>query len=579
MVVYPEGPPPAGEELMPGEAINAKPYDAEENLSFTAPLGKVSAVYYSLVSQLPKWGFQRFKIKESIFVSPVFREYYSLTIAQKEELQAKIKAGLASISQAVADLELVAHDLRKYRQYLDYFTQIKRGEDLIKKGRKEEGENLRVMGEQTLRSVFIDQVDIHTDLPHTPIALRSIASRWPTIISDFMKLSKETKPEEIKLDVSEAEKVILATKNKLYLQWKEMFERTVRERYRRLRSLAEARKNSVEEYKEMLKPTIARYKMITEVLSTTPGREAIYTSFLRPDAQAFSVDSMVVWAWKPFAPTEKYKVTREQFDRVSLRKAGFTEAEIGEIMKNKKLREKVRGGVEALPIEPSVDKVVRRIIPDIEKEYGVNLTLEDILWAREELLKQFKSRLKGIDEGEVWVFSPYFVFLEIPLQRVVLRLPNGAQLEDLGIKTLKAYTETQNIILARLLEIKAKAKAMESYIAQLMGEMGIKRERIIEVEEILKEEMPYIYGGETEKKEEHLQDWRKTIEEFKQKIEKIPKFLMKIGLMRAYGPYEFAMSDRIAKYLQTTTGSAFSQIRSFLRASFEVPGEKVEVKV
>ena len=572
MVKYPEGPPPAGRypedkfDLAPGEGINAKPYDAEELLDFTAPVGKCTGAYYGIALQLPKWGFQRYKIDEWIFVSPVNKPYYDLTIDQREKLQAQIKAGLASIAQTVADLELVLHDLRKYKQYLEYFEQIKKAEQLIKQGKKEEGEKLKRQMEQTLRSIFIDQVDAYTDLPNVPVALRSIATRWPTVISDFMKLSNEKSPDEIKLDVSEAEKLVLVTKNKLFLQWKDMFGNTVKERYTRLKQLAEARKKSLEEYKDMLKPTIARYKMINDALSTSKGRSMFYTSFFHPEAQAFSVDQMVLWAWKPFAPTEKYKISRERFDKVSAYKAGFTKEEVKRLLALGLIKKDLL--VDALPVEPSIDSVVRRVVPEIEKEYNVRIQAEDLFKARQELLNQYKIGMKGLGLGETWVFSPYFIFLEIPLNRTVLRLPDGSQLEDLMLSNMKGYTETQNIILSRVLEVKAKEKSLENYIAQLMGEFGIKGKGALPTEELLKEEFPGIYG-EPEKKEEVKKKFNLALKTINLGLE----------FIRAKGPYEFAMADRISKYYQTTVGMAFSQIKSYLESAFNVPGVSVQVRV
>ncbi|MGC8811959.1 MAG: hypothetical protein ACP5O8_00005, partial [Candidatus Aenigmatarchaeota archaeon] len=204
VVVYPEGPFPPRRwkpelerpemRVRPGQGINGSPLEAEELLDFAAPLGKCTGVYYSLMFQLPKWGFVRFKIDEWIFVSPAFREYYELTLRQKETLEATIKAGLASVATAISDLELVMHDLRKYKEFLDYYSKIEKGKNLVKEGKKEEGEKLLKEGDQSLKAVFIDLVDAHTG---PGIALREIAVRWPTIIADFMKLGDEdTEPEK-----------------------------------------------------------------------------------------------------------------------------------------------------------------------------------------------------------------------------------------------------------------------------------------------------------------------------------------------------------------------------------------------
>jgi hypothetical protein len=577
VIKYPTGPPPAGEEIDYGEGINATPFDAEEYLDFTTPPGKASGVYYGIVFQLPKWGFVRFKVEESIFVSPVFKPYYDLTIAQREQLQQQIKAGLASIATAISDLELVSHDLRKYKEFMDYYKTFELGKKLLKEG-KEEGRNLLLRADQTFRSIFIDQVDAHTDLPNTPIALRSIVVRWPTIISDFMRLTDEdVDPKKItkKLNISEAEAVILATKNKLFLEWRDqLFLPTVKERYENLRKLVEARRKSVEEYKEMLKPTIARYKMINDALMFPKGRSAMLRSaFVRPDTQAISLDSMLIWAWKPFAPSEKYKITRElPLTEIPAKKAGFSRREIEDIRKNVS---GFKGYVKALPAEPSVDRIVRMIKERIEKQYNVKLSGYDIYLAREELIKEFENGLKGLQTtgGEAWVFSPYFFFIEIPVARTVIRTVDGKELENLSINRLKTATNTQNIIIGRLLEIKAREKQMENYIKQLMGEFGVKVP--VEMEKILKGEYPEIYG-ELEKQKIKEDVPKNTLRDLGRKIGKtFSKIGLNISFFRAWGVYEFAMYDRLAKYYQTPTGVLFGRMRNYFKAAFGVPGVKV----
>jgi hypothetical protein len=583
MVRYPMYPPP-GKDMRPGEGINFNPNDQNELLDYTTKLGGCTGVYYGLMFQLGKWGFQSFKVQESIFVSPINKGYYELVIGEKEKLSQQIKSGLASVAQAYADLELILHDLRKYREYVSLFNKIKKVEVL--KNKKKSEEEIKIAEEeakraiQTLRSIFIDQVDIHTDLPNTPIALRSIASRWPTIISDFMKLEKETSPEEIKLDVSYAEKVVLATKNKLFLSWLEMFESNVKQRYERLKELAIARENSVKEYKEMLKPIIARYKMINDMLSSPEGRTSIVRSFFRPDAQAFSLDSMVVWAWKPFAPEEKWKASREYFDKIPAKEAGFTDEEIREIRKKtgKKYIDE-NGMIEALPIEPSIDRIVRKIKGEIEEEYKVKITIEDLFEARRRLLNRYKAGPEGVG-GITWPFSPYFVFVEIPMLRTVLVLPDGTQIEDLGIENLKTYVKTQNIIIGHILEIMAREKVLENYISSLLGEFGFDKEgRIKRVEDILKEEFPFIYA---EGEAEEFLEVKKGKEEKKGKafdfISKILDYFgIQLSFFRAYGPYEHNVTHRIAKYYFKYSGTIFNLIKNYLNASFKVPGAQIEV--
>ncbi|MEM7821764.1 MAG: hypothetical protein QXX38_03070 [Candidatus Aenigmatarchaeota archaeon] len=570
-IEYPKGPPPAGEGLKPGEGINNIPDEAQEYLDFTTAPGKSTGMFYGIVFQLPKWGFDRFKIEESIEVSPVFQQYYQLTIQQKTTLESQIKAGLAQITSLMGDLELAAHDMRKYKEFIDYYAMIDKGKEMVKKGKKEEGEKLEMQGEQSLKAVFIDQVDVHTG---EGIALKLIAPRWPTIIADFMKLTdNDIDPKKIaeKYKVSEAEGVVLATKNKLYIEWRDrLFRKTVEERFKNLVALVEARKKSVEEYRNMLRPVIARYKAINEMLSQPTSLQKV--SFWRPDAQAISMDYELLWAWKPFAPVEKYKVTREvPLDKIPAAAAGFTPEQIEEIKKEK---EGWDGFVKALPVEPSIDDVVKRTIKKIESHYGIKITGKDLYDARQMLVEKFEQSSKGLGDFETWVFSPYFIFLEIPIYRTVIRLPNGEEMEDLNIPKLTSAIQTQNLIILHYLELIARDKQLDNYIHQMLGEMGIKGETI---EELMKKE---IFKTEEEIKEEERKKFE--IKKSKEVISTMKKFRTGIGklfslfgaevsFLRAEGPYEFAFQDRLSKMYFKEVASNFAMVRDFFKSGFGAP--------
>ena len=43
------------------------------------------------------------------------------------------------------------------------------------------------------------------------------------------------------------------------------------------------------------------------------------------------------------------------------------------------------------------------------------------------------------------------------------------------------------------------------------------------------------------------------------------------AFIRARGPYEFAIAERLTKYYFKPTGQAFGQVTSFLKSSFGVP--------
>ncbi len=565
--IYPEGPPPCGKEILPGEGVNCNPEDQQTHLEYTGPVGLGTKAYYAITSQLEKLGFVRVKINEWMFVSPVNKPYYDLTTSQRDQLALQIKQHLASIATAISELELAKHDLRKYKEFVDIFEKLEKGKKLIQEGKKEEGKKLLLEANQTLRAIFIDQVDIHTG---EGISLRSIAVRWPTIISDFMKLDDgDVDPSSIakKLKVSEAEGVVLATKNKLFLEWKNnLFKPAVLERYKNLLKLVEARKNSIKEYEEMAKPIIRRYKMLNDALSNPSLAAGIKRSFFRPDTQAISIDFMEIWAWKPIAPLEKYKVSREVLDKISLKEAGFTKEEIEYLRKNN------INNVSALPVVPIVDNVLRTIAKNLEKKYGVIITPKDVVEVIEELGKYYIASKSGIEGGASWFFSPYFVFFDIPLTRVVIKFPDGGQAEVLEIKNFVARAKTQNVILGHLLELKVRDKVFERDVHSLLGEYVFKEDekKWLALETFLKSEYPEVYGRNSE---EVLSI--KPPQTRQTTLDKISSILKKIGweisFSRGTGPYEVAFKDRLTKFYFTETGKEFGSFKGFINSIFGVP--------
>jgi len=581
-------PPTQGADVKEGDGVNSSPYEARQRLDFTTPVGVWSGVAYSLLFQFPRWGFVRFKIDEWITVSPVFREYYELTVKQKEQLEGMIKNGLTSISTAASDMELIWHDLRKYKEQMEHFHKIEKGKWLMKNGKQVDGERLIMEGEQTLKAIFIDEVDVHTG---EMISLKSIAPRWPTIIADFMNLKdNDTNPKEIskKLKVSEAEGVVLATKNKLFVEWRDkIFRDTVLRRYEILSGLLESRKTSFKEYKEMLRPTLARYKMINDALSSPELRRDIAhnAATFRPDTQAISNDFMRVWAWKPFSPREKYAMTRTWLHKITLSDMGFTREEMQELK---------RAGVKAdkeyfgLPVEPCIDHVVRKIAKVVEKEYQVEITLKDIFDAREMLAKQFEGTYGGFGGREPWIYSPYFIHVDIPMLRTVWRLANGAEFEDVAMEDIIVGARSQNFIIINCLELIAKQRKLDNYIDTMLGDVRVKNETgaqtTIPIAEIMKEEYPEVFIHD----EKELENKLKALEKLKESAKKVDdsvkkvkegtnKVLKTLGLgdvsfFKSKGPYEFAVVHRMAKNYHTIVGPQFVLVRDFMKSKFGVPG-------
>jgi hypothetical protein len=587
-VKYPEGPDQYGElvegKLRPGQGLNAFPPERSEYLDFSGPLGKGAETVTGLMFQLPKWGYERWRVEEWIEVTPVFQQYYQLTIQQKQQMEQQIKSGLASASQAVSDLELVTHDFRKYREFMDFFTMIEKGSWMIKEGKKESGESLKNRGEQTLKSIFIDQVDIHTG---EGVALRSIASRWPTIIVDFMKL-KDVDIDYKKIgkdyEVSEAEGVILSTKNKLYIEWRDrLFKQTVMERYDTLLKLMQARKKSFDEYKTMLRPLMARYKMLNEGLAEKDPRHAMRKlSFWRPESQAISSDFVKIWAWKPIAFAEKYKISRQNLlDEINAAHAGFTAEEI-EVLK--KSKEEGGGGfkngiIKALPVEPSIDSVFRMIAKNVADEYKVELTAVDWQAARQMMIDRFETSLKATSSYEPWVWSPYFVFLELPIMRSVMRSPSGAEMENIFCEDFRTACQTQNIVLGHYLELVARDRQIDDYVVQMLGESGAKGESI----EQLKKELEWKTEEETKDESEKKKSmFGKKIGDAKGQAKAVRVGLGKTleifgvesGFFRGEGTYELVFRDRVPKNFITEVAAAYDAVVNYFKSAFQVPGSR-----
>ena len=491
-----------------GKCFFSHPWDHDTAIEYTSAMGGCSNLYYSLMFQFSKWKFLwKKKFDEWMYVSPQHAQFYQLTVEQKQKLESAIKSGLASAAQAVADYELVKHDLRKYKEILDYF----------KEGQKDE---------HVLRSLFIDRVDIHTD----KMSMLQMTQRWPTIINDFLKLTSEDKDKSIdeiakKLEISKAEAQVLRVKNKLFLEWKKLFFDAVKERYVQIKTMVEARKKSVEEYKNWLRPYITQYKMMRETTEKEP-QELLTNVLLTPAfGQAAAMTGVRIWACKEISPWEKYKM------------------------------ESYPGGF----IVDPYDDLVKEYIPWIEKEYNVKLT--------DEIVNEVKSNMSDIEKK-----NTFFVIFDIKVYRTIIKTPppEGGELEDIEFD-IYDWLVTSNILLLFLLELKAKEMAFEKYLDEMVGGKSLEEEFEKEVKEMFKEP-------------KEVKGIKASIEKFKEFINKITsneklgkiKKSFKAGLERfasnfiKLGPYERDPYERITKYYSKQAASHQGLITGFLKAKMGV---------
>ncbi|MFH1623147.1 MAG: hypothetical protein ABIA12_01350 [Candidatus Aenigmatarchaeota archaeon] len=550
------------------EVYHVSPRSVSSNdINFTSFPGKCSATLFSLMFWFGKLGYRVVKAEDSMEISPMHTQYYQITIQQKQTLERQIKEGLAGITQAITDFELLFHDLRKYKDFLNYFN----AKDAAKKAKDDAAIE---KANQSLKAVFIDQVDVHTG---ERVALRNIAGRWPTIISDFMRLKdSDSDPRKIAKDygVSEAEGVVLATKNKLFGEWADTFGRVVKDRYDRLLGMVKARKFSIDEYKTMLKPYIERYKSIHEVgPGTSPTSKAL--SWLRPGAQASSIDTARIWAFKPMTRPEPTRITYENYGgKENILKAKFCPSFAAIIRKNiGKLKE---AKLDELPLSPCgiepLDKWVWALYKYIEDEYEVNFSLEELL--------KFRNEFVGIKE---WGGSPepYFKCFDAEVVRVIIRLPDGTELEDMTFNPLHFYLESHNMMFLRFLEIKAQDKRLEKYINDMLGDTttGKKLSELTAEYEKLFKVFPAEEKVEKEKADNDLildiksgDDMHAAREKAQKQVELECREVNSTLRFFNRGPYEARFDDIITGPYFNDVGSSMGKVQTFLKSKFDVPG-------
>lgn len=502
-----------------GHCLCLAPFEARTLIDYTAPSGATTGLYYALTFQLGKWEFKVMKADDWIEVSPVFSQYYQVTLKQKEDLENKIKSGLASAAQAVADLELLKHDERKYREFLDYFGYRTFGElekedkKRVEKYKKDTGKDVsndeifldedrkfveKRIDEHYLRALFIDQVDAHTG---ENISIRTIVGRWPTLIIDFQRLT----PQHIDadkimkdLDISKAEATVLTTKNRLYLEWKKLFEPQIKMRYQRMSELVRSREKSVKEYREWLRPIVARHQMIQEGLSRRPVRDLFKTSFIAAPGQALSSSVTEIWTWRDMPSPEYYKAP-------------------GEILAKK-------------PVDVYDDWTKKNLI--FNREHGLIVKYP---WVTDKWVEEKKEEI--YNEQLMKKHALYYSFFVIKHIKTNIRSATGDELED-GQFDVNAIFMSQNALFVKILELKAKHEELNQHIDSLLGISPEKSETRLEKEK-------------------------------QSKFKYVKKFFdtLNVGMEFAKkGPYERDFDERITKYyLMPMARDRYAPIVGFIK--------------
>lgn len=532
--ITPEKPPGEEEGDNKAEAVN-----------YTGKPGVASSIYYSLFIQLGKWDWTVKKADEWIEVSPTHKEYYDRTIATKQMLESTIKTGLSSAAQAVADYELMYHDLRKYREILTYFNN---------------------KDEHSLKAMFVDYVDIHTDMPGQPVSMRSIAPRWPTIIADFVKLEDEDDtPEKIqkKLNLSRAEAVILVTKNKLFKNWKKTFQSVAKERYEMLKGMVAGRKKTINEYKEWLKPYIARFKMTKLGSERSAIRKTALEAFADITGISTFSNNIRVFAWKVLRTAEFRKPPSEIKEGKG--KLNFAVNPYDKYVRDELILKRLADIYPWLRNPKTYcSKCNEFFDPDLEVcpkcgTFNVEQKTEADKIVMKTILPMWK-RENGLDPYEL-----YYLFLDFNVFRVGTRLPSG-ELEDITFN-IKTAVISQNILLLKLLELECRSKELERYIDEMIGVRGEEGD----ISEIVKREFPELYPKEElTESQKYILGIRKTIGAYTGVFHnvKVPK----VGAFSFFQPgsYEKHFRERISKQYSTVAGANFVGVVDFLKMKMGV---------
>ncbi len=516
-----------GKKRVVGKALIAAPFEMEMFLDYTTQRGGGPNIYYSMAYQFHKWDMHAKKVEEWMEVAPSF-EYYNLTIEQKHKIEQTIKQGLAGAAQAVSDYDLVAHDARRYKEMLDYFSEAKKKGD-----------------EHVLRSLFVDRIDAYTGEGFT---MMSMTKRWPTIITDFVRMKGSW--DDIgtimkELDVTQAEATVLRTKNKLFKEWEVLFFPELKDRYIRIQTLANARKKSIEEYREWLKPYVIRFKMLKEGLERPGGMHDLTedVTYVPGMGQGNAYLGVKLWVWKPLRPPEFHKAEARM------------EAE-GDYI-----------------IDP-YDDFVREWKKKIEARYNVTITDEDV----RKILKEKKGFAHPRRPGKEFAGDAlYYSFFDIDFLLGLIKTPPPKGIEtDNPMFTVKGWIISQNVLLLHVLELYAKEKALERYISELVGTKESEEDIHKAIDELFPKEPDPEKFWEKLTMARQRKEWGKKLDErgdfvserFKWLYDRLDSF---VHLFVKYGPYEPVFEERVSKMFTRDVGFEYDKIIGRILNGMKVP--------
>ena len=317
--------------------------------------------------------------------------------------------------------------------------------------------------------------------------------------------------------------------------------------------MMDSRKKSVYEYREWLKPYIAKFKAIRE-LSEGSGSNFVSDAYVTPGfGQSQAITGVRLWCWTPLKKPEKGKPS--ELRETTKGKSGFI-------------------------IDP-YDSVVKAYIPALGYKYKI----EDFKnyhkdpKAKERVDKKVRDLIKG------WVQRPggtgqayinrdkldmrsdldqnalYYVALDVHvfLSLVKTPPPGGFESDNIMFFPIQTMVFSQNIAVLFLLEVWCREKQMEKYIEEMIGA------RSLEVEE--EERIEAMFNPKEEKKQ-RLPGVRGALHTTRTKLTAIAEGIFYTFVRR--GPYEMVIYERIAKMYSRSAGAYFGAATGLLQAKMGI---------
>jgi len=384
--------------------------------------------------------------EEISFGNPMHQKFMQVLEHQKEQLETKIKQGLVSISQSVADLELLEHDLRKYREYKKYIDDY-----FSNPGDDEEGKKRKKLADRFLKMIFVEQVDYHVgSTGHGPgrfsMAFMRNNNLMPTIVDDFLEIEKLEDIDEIlykQKKISGAERNILITKFKAFQEWLNLFKEAVETRLKRLEELKRSREKTLEEFKEWVKPHIIRLKALSmkEELSTGLGEHYKKTPRF---TQITGIYRYVGYLWV-------IKDMTLPWDRMEYRKPLFEydfSANPGEPYYDH-------------PFNPYNKWTQEHLV--FNYDYGL---LADYPWITKELADKWAKQAWGYLSKKKYVL--YYIFNHIIVKNDIYY---PMEIEDIDI-IYSPILLSHNAVLVKLMENEAHTKQFDMEVEEFIGHIG-----------------------------------------------------------------------------------------------------------